>query len=252
MRLKFLQLNILGGEYFSNIAKFCRGENFDIINFQEVHGKKYLGFGTDCIAKIKKHFPNYRFSHAFSWRDKHDPKIYGSIAMLSKKEIKILGTEVIQLKKYQLIDQKNAKFQNRPHCALSQRIAINGKPIQIINTHLVWGPTPKDTKYKTKQNQKLISYVRSLKIPFILSGDFNLDPSSRIVKELGQYGANLSIKYKLKTTLNPRVHYAKHLFPPGLVVDYIFVSKGIRVKSFRAVNEADLSDHLALVAEFEI
>ena len=252
MRIKFLQLNILGGEYFSNIVKFCRRENFDIINFQEIFGKKHSGFGTDCVAKIRKYFPNYHLSQAFSWRDKHDPKIYGSIVTLSKKNIQILESGVIRLKKFQIVEQKHTKFQNRPHCALSQKMIINGRPIQIINTHLVWGPTPKDTQYKTKQNKKLISYVKSLKNPFILSGDFNLDPSSRIVKELGRYGTNLSVKYKLKTTLNPRVHYAKHLFPPGLVVDYIFVSKKIRVKSFRVVDEVDLSDHFGLAAEFDV
>lgn len=252
MRIKFLQLNIFGGKYFQNIAEFAKKENFDILNFQEVSGKKYNGFGDDSVRLMKKHFPRHHFSQAFNWRDKHDPKIYGSIATLSRKNIHILESKIIHLKKYQIIDQKNAKFQDRPHCALSQKIKTNGKPIQIINTHLVWGPTPKDTKYKTKQNQKLVSYIKSLKIPFILSGDFNLDPSSQIVKAVGKIAVDVGKKYKIKNTLNPRVYYAKHLFPPGLVVDYIFVSKKIKIKSCRVLENENLSDHLGIAAEFEL
>ena len=64
---------------------------------------------------------------------------------------------------------------------------------------------------------------------------------------------NLIVKNKVTNTLNPRVHYArKKLFPPGLAVDYIYISKHFKQKKFKVLKNLDLSDHFGLESELEL
>jgi endonuclease/exonuclease/phosphatase family metal-dependent hydrolase len=47
-------------------------------------------------------------------------------------------------------------------------------------------------------------------------------------------------------------HAAKQLFPPGLGVDFAFVSKNISVTDFHLVDTPDLSDHLGLSLTIDV
>lgn len=84
----------------------------------------------------------------------------------------------------------------------------------------------------------------------VLCGDFNLLPQTKSIAMLEGRMRNLIKEYNIKTTrskLNPyhgtptEQHFA----------DYVFVSEDIKVLDFK-VPEAEVSDHLPMILEFEI
>lgn len=251
MQLTLLQLNILKGRFLPAIITFVKKQKFDVLHFQEVNGGEKSWLRRDTFKKLQKALP-YQGILAIAHYVKGDPRSYSAVASFVKPELQLGQTAIIRLKRFGVVVPGKTRVRDYPRCALAQELILGHKRICLINAHLAWGSKSEDRKYKTVQAERLIKYLKNLETPFILSGDFNLDPTTQIVKSFGTLARNLSTAYKLKTTLNPRLHYAKHLFPPGLVVDYIFVSKPIRVKSFRVLEELDLSDHLGLAAEFEI
>ena len=252
MKLKILHLNIRYGVYLEDIIKFAKKENFDVLSLQEVANKisRFKG-QPECFNTLKKSL-KLDGELGMSWRDIHDKDSYFGNALLWKPKFKKLSGKVIQLKKFKIIDSDALKFQDYPSCAVSATLEINNTPTTFISAHLAWGPNPKDRKYKLKPNRKLYEYVKTLKNPFILTGDFNLTPDSKVVSWFNQIAQNPIAKNKIANTLNPRTHRVSNLFPKGLAVDYIFVSNDLKIKSFKVIDDLDLSDHFGLVAEIEI
>lgn len=147
--------------------------------------------------------------------------------------------------------QESHQYDHMTRSVLALKIATETKPLWLLNTHLTWGATQADTSEKTQQSKRLLEFVAILKEPFLLSGDFNVDNRSQIIQTLEKYGRNLPKEHHVTNTLNPRTHPARHLFPPGLAVDFIFTSPDLLVKDFKVI-EDDISDHLGLTVTIEI
>ncbi len=87
--------------------------------------------------------------------------------------------------------------------------------------------------------------------PLIFCGDLNVKPSSPSLKPLNSLGLrNLTTEHHVSTTLSA-VHRAPEADRLSVAVDYIFVSPEIKVQNFQ-VSEELLSDHKALILEFEV
>jgi endonuclease/exonuclease/phosphatase family metal-dependent hydrolase len=172
---------------------------------------------------------------------------------LYKKNWNTLYNHIIWMKRYKELKKPNSLDPRKyPRCATSTLIEKNGKQLMVINTHLAWGPTPDDALYKRNQAEKLYKFMKThVTIPFILAGDFNLNPHTIIVSRFSLLGNNLTKKFRVTNTLNPKTHYAKHLFPSGLPVDYIISDKRLVVKKFCVEESVNLSDHFGLIAEFK-
>lgn len=273
MQLKLLQLNIFRGKFIRTIVDFVKKEEFDVLNFQEVTGYKLSrgeahkhsktaiacanrinrkAYGIDCFEKLKSSL-DYRGEKVVNFRLKKDSKSYSAIATFYKNDLRLLKKEHVRMKPF--VEYENVGSVDpakEPRSALALTFESQGKKFVIINAHLAWGPDSKDKPYKLRQAKVLFEYVKNLNHPFVLSGDFNLDSTSQVVSWFSSIARNITSENGVPNTLNPRVHAVKELFPGGIAVDYIFVSKGIKVKSFRLVWQIDLSDHYGLVGEFEI
>jgi len=252
MKLKLFHLNIFQGKYLANLIRFLKKSDFDILSFQEIGqgaGRYTHITFHNPLPVLKKALPNHHVESLNYF--KLNKKISSGNAIFFKNNLKLISRNEIWLNRPKKKYKKLADYR-QPHAALALALKHSGKTVQIINTHLAWGPTAEDRKYKADQANRLLRYLKKINEPFILTGDFNLTPDTKIVKSFGKLAANLTQKYKIKNTLNPRVHYASNLFPPGLAVDYIFASKGIKIKKFKLVDKPDLSDHLGLALEFEI
>lgn len=254
MTIKFLDLNILKGNPLDKIIKFVNDNDFDILHFQEISGGKLADKNLDSYVELKKNLPQYDSQLTIVWNVIGDKNTYLGNASFYKKSFFLLDKKIIWLKKYKEIENPDKRIiQKDPRCALSLLLQINQKPIYFINAHMAWGPNPKDTKYKLIQGEKLFQYINSLKHPFVLSGDFNVPPSSKIITQLGKISRNLTVENKINNTLNFNIHRAKDLLPAnGLAVDYIFSEKSLLVNNFRLVDEVNLSDHFGVSAKFEI
>ena len=255
MSIKLLQLNIYKGLFFNEIVSFIEENNFDILHLQEVSGGSVSKNSIDCFDElIRKTSYNGHLVKSLTISD--NPKSYFGNATFYKKELLPISNKAIWLKPYsQITRYDNAsddEIKQFPRSALDVVLKINSKNIHFINTHLAWGNTPLDEDYKLSQAQILADYVRALPEPFVLSGDFNVTPETILIKMFDSQGANLITKYKISNTLNPNIHRAKHLFPEGIAVDYIFTSSSLAIRDFRLVDKPDLSDHFGLIVEIEV
>lgn len=271
MTIRLLQLNILQGKFLDKVIDFIGKSNIDIINLQEVstgemsQGGKYIYprdshfdtsrandkfKGINCYEKLKNDLDMdgmYQVNNCLVG----DPKSCIGNATLINKKFKIESSETIWLKDYFEIDKD---FTDIPSLSKAAMIIRLKTPLElsIINTHLTWGPDPYDKPYKIEQAKKLLQALARINKPFIFSGDFNVVPETQTASMFAKIGISLTKKYDIKNTLNPRTHPAKKLFPKGLAVDYIFVSRDVKIKKFQVIDSVDLSDHYGLLLEFEI
>lgn len=257
MNLRILQLNIYGCMYFDNFKNFLQTHTYDVLHLQEVRGKgkilKTIDFPLDSLPALKKLLGN-------SYQ-----QVFVQTTHFTQKKLSPDGNASFIAAKFPIIEQKimwlrknEQPFHQTPQdistlgaALIVCKVLVGEKPLWLLNTHLGWSPTSADTEEKEKQSSIIAAFLETLTEPFILTGDFNADSSTNTIKMLEQYGRNLATKNHVSNTLNPRLHRTQHLFPKGLVVDFIFVSKDLGVKDF-AVLEDDISDHLGLAATIEI
>jgi len=121
-----------------------------------------------------------------------------------------------------------------------------GKLITIINFHGLWDEKAKgkiDTENRKNQSKKIVEFVEKLSNDVILCGDFNLLPDTESIAILERAGLrNLIKEYNITSTRTS--FYTK----PEKHADYVFVSKGIDVKTFKVLPD-EVSDHFALFLE---
>ncbi len=116
--------------------------------------------------------------------------------------------------------------------------------VHVLNHHGHRIPDHKNGDAETmRQCQLIADFVSKLEGKVVLAGDFNLVPTSPSLAPINSLLKNLTVKSGVKTTRNELTHKTE-------VCDYIFVSKDVKVKSFR-VDDAIVSDHKALILEFD-
>lgn len=263
-------MNIFQGKFLDGIIDFVRKNDIDILNFQEVTGGSlskgggynYQNFevekseiarksiGIDCRSEIEKSLLR-KSVFVKTMNEREDQNSYYGNGVFFKPTFTRIYSKSVFLAPYLEVDRKFNRWEKLGRAALFTKFEADGKSFWVINAHLAWGETPYDKDYKIKQAEKLFREIEKLGEPFILAGDFNVVQTTKTASMFDELGRNLSREFGLKNTLNPRTHPVKHLFPPGLAVDYIFVSDKISVKNFRLVDEIDLSDHFGLLLEFE-
>ncbi len=269
MSLKLLHLNIFQGKFLPRIIDYIKEHDFDILQFQEVSGgsmskggvwsghRELLTtanqetIGVDCFATIKKEL-QYEGILTTTLAKRNDHSSYFGNATFFKPELKLLATKELFLKPYVEIGDIPIPPQEAPRAALITTFSLGTKDVAFINCHLAWGPTDEDEPYKVAQGKMLYEYVASLQTPFVLTGDFNVNKNSQIVAWMETLGRNLIVENNIINTLNPHTHAAKQVFPPGLGVDFAFVSKEIYVTDFQLIDTPDLSDHLGLSITLEV
>ncbi|MBI4080831.1 MAG: endonuclease/exonuclease/phosphatase family protein [Candidatus Levybacteria bacterium] len=256
MSVKLLHLNIWYGKYLDNIISFVLEHDFDILNFQEVSGGKVSFNNANDFERLKEtlHFEGVM---SVTWRYATNLSCFTGNATFFKKDFLLLDKTEIWLKPYTEFEKELADherdWREDPHSGLSLLLSHEGKQFRVINTHMAWGPEPNDEPYKLEQAKNLYEYMQKVRDPYILTGDFNLKSDSQVITWFDSLGRNLIKENSITNTLNPNIHKAaEKLFPPGLGVDYAYVSKDIKVKKCKVIDDVILSDHLALSVEFEI
>ncbi len=134
------------------------------------------------------------------------------------------------------------------HARNIQYVTLNfpDDPVTVINFHGLWDEKAKgkvDTADRINQSKKIVEFIQSLRNDFILCGDFNLLPDTESIVILEKAGLrNLIKEYGITSTRTS--FYTK----PEKYADYIFVSQGIDVETFKVLPE-EVSDHSALFLE---
>lgn len=125
---------------------------------------------------------------------------------------------------------------------------IGERPLRIINYHGIWSREKMGNELTKQACERILQATKEVQYPSIICGDFNLFPDTESMSVFYQDFVSLVDQFKIKTT-RPETNelHDQH----RNVIDYILVSKSIRVEKFEVL-QSDVSDHLPLVAEFEI
>lgn len=245
--MKLIQLNCWCGRIISPLARFLEQEKPDILCLQEAvtleGGDSVVFLTTDEIQKIinaKSIFISPVFSFGYMKRRAN----FGN-CIISKRPIiksETIFTADNFMENLDFAETEESNMRNLQHAVVELG---NGKKLNLLNHHGYHIPDHKNGNDETIRQCKIIAdYAASLEGPVILTGDFNLAPSSKSIKQIDAVLDNLTTKNNLKSTRTSLTHKTE-------AVDYIFVNKYINVKEFRAADEP-VSDHKALILEFDI
>jgi endonuclease/exonuclease/phosphatase family metal-dependent hydrolase len=256
MILSLLQLNTNSDNYWEQLTSYLTSHDFDILHLQELTGNHTISGNINShrntYAELQKILEKkYYGVLSITQRYAGDRDAYLGNGTFYKKQFILKDKKAIVLSKFDAFPADETDYANVGRILLHLVFDIDGKEISFLNTHFAWGKTHIQKPHQTKQGEILIDYLKIVKSPFILSGDFNLTPEQPLIKKIDSLTHNLTAENNVITTLDPKNHRAKELFPPGIAVDYIFTSNDITVKNFAVVDE-DLSDHYGLITEIEI
>ena len=115
----------------------------------------------------------------------------------------------------------------------------------IINFHGLWnGLGKEDSDERLIQSQNIVAFLKTLKNPYVLAGDFNLSPNTISLTMLEDHGMRNMVKeFGIEST---RTHlYDKE----NKFADYVLVSGGIEALDFSVLPDV-VSDHSPLYLEF--
>jgi len=136
-----------------------------------------------------------------------------------------------------------------PRGALWVEVDIDGRSVQVLNTHLGLVPKEQQIQAAFLAGPSWLAHPRCVG-PRILLGDFNATASSVVYRTLT---ARLSAARRLAPTQTATSTFPSQL--PVLRIDHLFVSPDIRVTDVFAPfgpQTRAASDHLPLVMDFEL
>lgn len=136
-----------------------------------------------------------------------------------------------------------------PRGALWVQVEIDGRPVQIINTHLGLVPREQQLQAAHLAGPEWLGHP-DCQGPTILLGDFNATASSVVYRTLTQ---RLAPARGLAPRKSPTSTFPSQL--PVLRIDHLFVSPGIEVRDVTAPFDPltrVASDHLPLVMDFDL
>ena len=246
--MKIVTLNTWGGiagveglmEFFKkhqDVDIFCLQEIFngeEDKNFKHSEKKEYNLFNL-----IQKNLPD----HIGFFRP-HLKDIYG-LALFTKKLFSVIEEgEYFVHKNKGYLPEDNYGF----HARNIQFVKINDgkKEICVINFHGLWNGQGKgDTEDRIKQSENIVSFIKDLKTPYVLCGDFNLLPDTESLKMIESLDVRNLIKdYNITSTRTS--FYDKDV----KFADYAFASKDLKVINFQVLPD-EVSDHSPLYLEVE-
>lgn len=255
MRLKFVSLNVwIGGVLFDDIVSFLQGEDADVIVLQEVLEGNDLKLPVQyhTLTSLQAHlnYPYQDFAPScidrFPWGD-----IPMGNAVLSRLPI-VAREELFFHGKF---DPSNPRLpfapDSWPVTPRSLQHATLDSPAGDIHTFNLQGVWDLNGDEVSPQRQKMSDTIRSAikdKPRVILAGDTNATPANAVMRAIEQdlmsvFGNSLTTTFNMRRKSNPGYATA--------AVDMMYVSRDIRVLKAQCP-DIDISDHLPLVATFEI
>lgn len=123
---------------------------------------------------------------------------------------------------------------------------LSSKKLRVLNYHGIWTKEKIGNKETLEACKKINQLATEVNYPTIIVGDFNLFPDTLSMKVFDKF-ISLVNEYNIQTT-RPKTNELSYL--RRNVIDYILVSKDIKVNSFEVL-DSNASDHLPLILDFE-
>ncbi|WP_229215013.1 endonuclease/exonuclease/phosphatase family protein [Dyadobacter bucti] len=210
------------------IAKVINAEKPDFVALQEVDvNTERSGKGKNQAQQLAE-LTGMKFY--FSKAIDHQGGDYG-VAVLSRFPI-------VDSVRYDLPVHADKPEENRTIAAVTVVLPSKQKMI-FASTHLgLKEPN------RLLQAEKIIEHFGKTKLPMILAGDFNAVPESPVIAHFDKYFTRTCSDCK------PTIPVEN----PDKTIDFIMSNKGskLRGSNTRVIDEQYASDHLPVVAEFEL
>jgi len=267
--MRLLSLNVALFETNNDLLlKFLSKQKFYILCLQEVSEKVDSSVNPDFISKnyIDEATADLKYSfldptllaHDFHLKNFHQKASFdydfggflkagnylkskfriiknSSVFVKGGPEIKTLdwsGWPETQIKAVQVVDLQLPK----------------SKKLRVINYHGIWTKEKIGNDETLAACKKILSLAKETNYPTIIAGDFNLFPDTLSMQVFYNDFFSLVDAYNISTT-RPKSNELNNL--KRNVVDYVLVTKDIKVNSFQVL-DSDVSDHLPLILDFEL
>ena len=242
--MKLIQLNTWSCKLPTEIIRFFDEENPDIVCLQEVVTSSDGGKIFDTIGSILDRHPfnnqyntplvEFNFMHHTATRGN---LIASNFPYSQTNQIWTLGNFT---KNFDYIDSGGYNVaRNIAHATVET-------PDGLLHVLTLHGYHIKDHKNGNEESlracKELVEYASALDGPVIITGDFNLSPTSESIQLVNQSFRNLTIENNIATTRN-------HLTEKTEVCDYIFINDRVQVNKFY-VSDIIASDHAGLILDF--
>lgn len=266
--MRLLSLNVALFETNNELVSgFLSKQNVDILCLQEVSEKVDLLVNPDYVSKdpidqATKELKSSFFGPTWAIKDFHQKNFHQRISFdfefggflksgnyiktkykIFKKQSVFLTNKIIKVTDWSTWPKKQSKAVQVVDLELP-----NSKKLRVLNYHGIWSKEKIGNDQTLKACQKILELAKQVTYPVIIAGDFNLFPNTPSMEVFSDDFISLVNEYNIFTT-RPNHNELSHL--QRNVVDYILVSKDVKINSFEVVN-TDVSDHLPLVLDFEI
>lgn len=240
-KIKILSYNInhgegpAGGYGLKEIIEIIKRENPDFVTLNDVDNKAVRTYREDQARKIAGNLG-----------------MFFTFGKTTALEGGWNGNAI--LSRYPLIFAENRFYKDdtgdENQAFLHGVFRAGEKEIHIYTTELAG-----DAEIAEKQNQELIDHIvdemaqNAVNDPLFLTGSFNLNYDHVGIKGMKNYFENTTVKSSFTDKLTWPAHSPKYQY------DYIFSRKNASlggVKIIRDNNTQNTSDHLPLIAEFEL
>jgi len=251
VKFKFLSLNLWHGRFIERCAEFLAEQDADIVILQEVHN----GTGPELpshlrsleVLQQKLNYPFYDHAAAVLFNDPQG-KVSSGNAVLSKFKITRRDHQFMQ-------EGFNDDYRDSPqfwpvYPRVLQYVELETEagPVNVFNLHGVWDLD--GDSYSERRRGMADKVIKAIagKPNVLLGGDTNAKASNRAIKQIEEhvksvFGESLQTTFNMRRKDNPG--YA------SAAVDLLFVSPNIKILQ-KACVDADVSDHLPVMAELEI
>lgn len=250
MKLKVITLNCWYYKYTDKILKYLKKLQPDVILLQEVTSGPSLqtDFGVlDGYQRTVESLPEYDHAYAPMWQLPFENHFYNlGVAVFSRFKIRqsIADFYYKELMRIEVFQGSNSF----PGLNLSCTLDLGATQIEVISTHFIWSMHP-GVSSEQIEAAPLFSQEISSKNALILGGDFNTTDETQIYHTVSRDLID-DRPQNLTNTLHPEIH--KLQGSKDLAVDYLF-HKGKNISCLSSeVPLIPLSDHLPIVADYEI
>ena len=252
--MKIISLNTWGGRAGREglLVFFENHKDVDVFCLQEVWSDSYPDLHNEVIAGLyidqskvmvngMQDISGLLSTHTPYFRP-HNGEHYGLLMLIKNEYVVVEEGDIFVHKERGYVPEKDVGFhaRNIQYATIETPEGLR----TVVNFHGLWNGGGKfDSEDRLLQSDNIIAFLKELKNPYVLIGDFNLLPETESLKKFEQIGLrNLIAKYGITSTRSR--HYTKeHRF-----ADYCFVSEGIAVTDFQVFQD-EVSDHLPLYLE---
>jgi endonuclease/exonuclease/phosphatase family metal-dependent hydrolase len=243
VNISILQWNVWYKEDIHNIAKFLKETNADVVCLQELTIDSPEQTVQNTVSFIAEQL-GYDYAHQDITFEDDDTKLANAVFSrfpITKKDSawinKPTGTN---------------HYDDEYRAYVEVTLDIDGTELIVGTVHMSYTDAFEPTDRKLHETAKLLQHIGSKTSNFILTGDFNAQPDSEVVKRIAKKLNHVGPDYKERTwTTKPFSYEGFEAVTLDWRLDYIFATPDIKVKS-AVVLDTDFSDHLPIIARIEV